>query len=890
MPQSISGPAPYASTSVAGLVSTGTQSLAGAKTFTSDLSTSGSMIANGITLAANVSSVSLAGHANIRYYGGALQSSVEGGSWRSLLTPTINVKDFGAVGDGITDDLAAFNAAIASISVGYSDTSGNTVYVPKGTYFLSKTLHISRGITLLGAGAGQGANGASTLLFNAGVQGVVVHRYNTSAAESPGDGSVIQGLHIKCSSKSGTNNHGIRLYAYAHVKDCVVTGFAGNGINIVASYGGPAGETYPTWQANHAYALNDMIFGLGGDWYVCKQAGTSAGSGGPTGQPDYHAWITDNTCKWGYILGANANGWMLTNILTQGHDGHGVFVSNGDSNAGVGTGINVSTVGGYGIYDNSFLGNTWVGCEVAATTLGAYRCPGANSRSVFTGCYGEGDGQPASYINSPSQIYGGLHGNGMTGTAIYFGANSLSNALTLDLANNLRPILNEGGGKIFSFQHGNDGTRHALKYADISTVAISGHSDVLYWDYAGTSKGYGWARSNLAILSVGDSALPRGMVGGQLFTYAKCGLINEGQRVAHSDSPSSRSGAWLIGDICFARTQTLGSNVGWVCTVSGTVGTYTEGLTATANGTTTIVLSGATDYVVGIHVGDTLLINGITGRVVDISTDLTTLTMSASVTAGAGLAIAYVAPTFQTFGTVGPGGIGITTLAAIGSSPNANGATISGVNLNLEPASASFGGVVTTGTQTFAGAKTFNAAVTFGADNTYFGVTGISAFGGGGQGSATALTGEVNFVTTVTSANDSVKLPTAALGLRCVVYNTGASDLAVFPASGAQIDLLGTNASIIIPSGGDKEFWGQSSTAWRSRSSRSGRGTITAGTNSATVTHGLVTIKSYLHATLQTADATLTRILNVVPGAGSFVVNADANATGAVTFCWTLED
>jgi hypothetical protein len=55
---------------------------------------------------------------------------------------------------------------------------------------------------------------------------------------------------------------------------------------------------------------------------------------------------------------------------------------------------------------------------------------------------------------------------------------------------------------------------------------------------------------------------------------------------------------------------------------------------------------------------------------------------------------------------------GVTTMAAIGSTPNANGATISGVNLNLEPASASYGGIVTTGTQTFAGAKTFSPAVT----------------------------------------------------------------------------------------------------------------------------------------------------------------------------------
>ena len=52
---------------------------------------------------------------------------------------------------------------------------------------------------------------------------------------------------------------------------------------------------------------------------------------------------------------------------------------------------------------------------------------------------------------------------------------------------------------------------------------------------------------------------------------------------------------------------------------------------------------------------------------------------------------------------------GVSSLSAIGASANANGATISGSVLNLQPASASFGGVVTTGTQTFAGAKTFSS-------------------------------------------------------------------------------------------------------------------------------------------------------------------------------------
>jgi hypothetical protein len=46
---------------------------------------------------------------------------------------------------------------------------------------------------------------------------------------------------------------------------------------------------------------------------------------------------------------------------------------------------------------------------------------------------------------------------------------------------------------------------------------------------------------------------------------------------------------------------------------------------------------------------------------------------------------------------------GVLSLSAIGGTANANAATITGTVLNLQPADASFGGVVTTGAQTFAG-------------------------------------------------------------------------------------------------------------------------------------------------------------------------------------------
>lgn len=69
------------------------------------------------------------------------------------------------------------------------------------------------------------------------------------------------------------------------------------------------------------------------------------------------------------------------------------------------------------------------------------------------------------------------------------------------------------------------------------------------------------------------------------------------------------------------------------------------------------------------------------------------------------------------------------TLAAFDSSPNTNGASLSGQVLTLQPASASFPGGVTTGTQTMAGAKTFSTTPIFSA----LGAGGYLKTSAGGQ-------------------------------------------------------------------------------------------------------------------------------------------------------------
>lgn len=58
-----------------------------------------------------------------------------------------NVKEFGAKGDGSTDDTAAFQMAINSLG-----SQGGCLYVPRGYYIITDTLVINRPIELIGEG------------------------------------------------------------------------------------------------------------------------------------------------------------------------------------------------------------------------------------------------------------------------------------------------------------------------------------------------------------------------------------------------------------------------------------------------------------------------------------------------------------------------------------------------------------------------------------------------------------------------------------------------------------------------------------------------------------------------------------------------------------------
>ena len=93
-------------------------------------------------------------------------------SYSMITGEVINVLDYGAKGDGVTDDTAAIQAAITKAGEG----TGNTVFIPAGTYICSAPIDMAKYVTLQGAG-----QIASTLKWNTTGIGIrMISPINTS--------------------------------------------------------------------------------------------------------------------------------------------------------------------------------------------------------------------------------------------------------------------------------------------------------------------------------------------------------------------------------------------------------------------------------------------------------------------------------------------------------------------------------------------------------------------------------------------------------------------------------------------------------------------------------------------------------------------------------------
>ena len=185
--------------------------------------------------------------------------------WDNVPSGVANVKLYGAVGDNATDDTAAIQAAIDSLSGGTYD--GGVVYFPPGIYRISSALSIDsadNSITLKGCSThfplgGDGSLIRSTSTTANGIE--ITNSLSISIQNLRIDTSVTKtdGIAIDC--ESSTNIQGITI------DQVYITGFC-KGINITGYSASAVRNTEIRGQPNSANSTYAILVDKGSDTRV----------------------------------------------------------------------------------------------------------------------------------------------------------------------------------------------------------------------------------------------------------------------------------------------------------------------------------------------------------------------------------------------------------------------------------------------------------------------------------------------------------------------------------------------------------------------------------------------------------------------------------------------
>ncbi|MDN3691676.1 glycosyl hydrolase family 28-related protein [Chryseobacterium tructae] len=157
----------------------------------------------------------------------------------------IDIKNYGAKGDGVSDDTNAFTKAVNDINMKYGKQKRHVnLFIPSGTYIISKPIILNKFISI----TGEFVNSTIIKVKNPNSEAIILERN--------GDEHIIDGYnYIKsltllgpnCDDKNvfdpkpqytnSTKSTGIKIYGLrTRVEDIQIEGFANNGIEILSAY------------------------------------------------------------------------------------------------------------------------------------------------------------------------------------------------------------------------------------------------------------------------------------------------------------------------------------------------------------------------------------------------------------------------------------------------------------------------------------------------------------------------------------------------------------------------------------------------------------------------------------------------------------------------------
>ena len=398
----------------------------------------------------------------------------------------ITIDMFGAVPNdggiygvpGAHDNYPAFQAAFAFLETNRTALNDDIAIMPElyvpGLYYCGTQLELKQGaFAIIGEKGGR-------IRFPADSNGIIIHEARTigetttTTNSKTGAGSVLRGLTIKGSGGSNPHKHGVRCRAGFLIENCAIAEFPGDGIHIVADVTSPAGSA---------------TLGNANQWAIRNVTVNRNGRNGL------------------YLRGGDVNAGVAVQVNASDNGRWGVFDESFLGNTHVGHHADSNGIAGAGCTSNPNAGSSLVayggshysvaiGQEAAASTTtpgtnetvwvrtgpggpasqipawqsgatyfsgGAYATTGANTRSVFVGCYAEGAQGHAQFAGQ-TLILGGLWGSNIRGGAFAEASNY-----------GLRSLKIAGGDPEVATGELGGGGRQVLRLAD-NQVAPGGHA------------------------------------------------------------------------------------------------------------------------------------------------------------------------------------------------------------------------------------------------------------------------------------------------------------------------------------------------------------------------------------------------------------------------------
>lgn len=213
-------------------------------------------------------------------------------------------RDFGAVGDGVTDDTAAFQAAIAEAAKGDGE-----VYVGAGTW-RTGTLRIPENVSIYANPTWSYNTEGRTVLVPADPEQPCILDLSDAV------GSTIRGLGLR-GRHMGKNMHGIsmgrdrrtRTEHSIRIEDCQIAEFSGNGMNMVGVWAFSMRGSQCIYNDGYGLYLAGCDAFIVDNWFSVNGG---PGFGGDTWNSAVN--FTSNRIEWNKGCGISLRGGMRYNL------------------------------------------------------------------------------------------------------------------------------------------------------------------------------------------------------------------------------------------------------------------------------------------------------------------------------------------------------------------------------------------------------------------------------------------------------------------------------------------------------------------------------------------------------------------------------------------------